>query len=100
VLELVGLLGHGLVWLGVLVVVLMSIGLAATPALLQRLHLGSAVTTPGCLLVCLGLACLADTWHDAVKLVVIGVLLVAGGSLGASVVAHAHQTSRPGQGPS
>jgi monovalent cation/proton antiporter MnhG/PhaG subunit len=85
------IVGHVVVWLGVAVMVFMSVSLAATPALLKRLHLASATTTSGSLLVCAGLVCLSTTWHDAVKLVLIGILLVAGGSLGASVVARAHE---------
>ena len=86
--------GHVVVWIGVGVMVFMSVGLAATPALLKRLHLASATSTSGILLVCAGLICLSTTWHDAVKLTLIGVLLVVGGSLGASVVARAHEAPR------
>jgi multisubunit Na+/H+ antiporter MnhG subunit len=86
--------GAVLVWAGVVILVVMSMGVLLTANLLRRLHLASATTTPGCLLVCLGLAVTADTWHDAVKLVVIGLLLVLGGALGSSVVARAHESTR------
>jgi multisubunit Na+/H+ antiporter MnhG subunit len=88
------IVGHVVVWLGVVVIVFTSVTLAATPALLKRLHLASATSTSGSLLVCAGLMCLSTTWHDAVKLALIGILLVAGGSLGASVVARAHEAPR------
>jgi monovalent cation/proton antiporter MnhG/PhaG subunit len=87
-------IGAVLVWAGVVVVVVMSMGVLLTPDLLRRLHLASATTTPGCLLVCLGLAATADTWHEAVKLVVIGLLLLLSGALGSAVVARAHESSR------
>jgi monovalent cation/proton antiporter MnhG/PhaG subunit len=88
------LAGAVLVWAGVVVVVAMSVGVLATPDVLRRLHFASATTTPGCLLVCLGLAVTADTWHDAGKLVLSGMLLLLGGSLGSSVVARAHDAPR------
>jgi len=87
-------IGAALVWAGVVIVVVMSTGVLVTSNLLRRLHLASATTTPGCLLVCLGLAVTADSWHDAVKLVVIGLLLLLGGALGSAVVARAHESSR------
>jgi monovalent cation/proton antiporter MnhG/PhaG subunit len=86
--------GAVLLWAGVMVVVVMSVGVLVTPDLLRRLHLASATSSPGCLLVCLGLAATADTWHEAVKLVVIGLLLLLGGALGSAVVARAHESTR------
>lgn len=88
--------GLTVVWAGAVTIVVMSTGVALTPTLFRRLHLASATTTPGCLLVCLGLALTAETWHEAAKLIVIGSLLLAGSSLGTSVVARAHEAPRRG----
>jgi monovalent cation/proton antiporter MnhG/PhaG subunit len=84
-----GLLGALLLWSGIGVMVAMAIGVLVAGRVLSRLHAASAVATPGGLLVCLGLAVRADTWHDVAKLLIIAVLLVMSSAVGASVTGRA-----------
>jgi multicomponent Na+:H+ antiporter subunit G len=88
-------LGTIFLWIGLGVMVTMSIGVLAVPDFFDRLHFTSAVATPGAGLVLIGLAVQADTWHDAGKLLVIAALLVTSGTAGTAITARAALGPRP-----
>lgn len=74
------LLADTLTWAGTAVCVLAGLRLACTPGAAGRLHAVAPVTALGAPLLLAGLALHPwSSWHDVVKIVVIGVLLAATG---------------------
>ncbi|MFF0517634.1 monovalent cation/H(+) antiporter subunit G [Actinomadura nitritigenes] len=74
------LLADTLTWAGTAVCVLAGLRLARTPGAAGRLHAVAPVTALGAPLLLAGLALHPwSSWHDVVKIVVIGVLLAATG---------------------
>ncbi|WP_214107761.1 monovalent cation/H(+) antiporter subunit G [Acrocarpospora catenulata] len=86
------MLGQTLVWAGTAVIVPAAAGLLTTSGA-RRLHFVGAVTTVGVPLVVAGLMVDAAAVSDALKLAVIGLLLVATGP--ATVTAVARAMGRP-----
>ncbi|MBO2460914.1 monovalent cation/H(+) antiporter subunit G [Actinomadura violacea] len=74
------LLADTLTWAGTAVCVLAGLRLAATSGAAGRLHAVAPVTALGAPLLLAGLALRPwSSWHDVVKIAVIGVLLAATG---------------------
>jgi multisubunit Na+/H+ antiporter MnhG subunit len=74
------LLADTLIWAGTAVCVLAGLRLAITPGAAGRLHAVAPVTALGAPLLLAGLALHPwSSWHDVVKIAVIGVLLAATG---------------------
>jgi multisubunit Na+/H+ antiporter MnhG subunit len=92
----VNLLAYGLAWAGVAVAAFSAIRLCLSGEVFARLHFVGPFTVIAAPLVLLGLAFAQGLWtsfHDIIKLALIGVLLVLTGP--ASVVA----TARAAHGP-
>lgn len=68
-------------WLGIALCVLLSIGMAVVRDLFDRLHVVSAVTSVAVPLVIVSQALTADSWRPALKLVFIAALLVVTGPM-------------------
>jgi monovalent cation/proton antiporter MnhG/PhaG subunit len=92
------LLADTLTWAGTAVCVLAGLRLARTPGAAARLHAVAPVTALGAPLLLAGLALRPwSSWHDVVKIAVIGVLLAATGP--ATVVTAGQAVARAARHP-
>lgn len=85
-------------WLGVGLCVLLSIGTAVVSNLFDRLHVVSAMTSVAVPLVIVSQALTADSWRSALKVVFIAALLVFTGPMATVATARARATERHRQG--
>lgn len=87
-------------WLGVALCVLFSVGMAVVRDLFDRLHIVAAVTSVAVPLVIVSQALTADSWRAALKVVFIAALLVVTGPMATVATARARATERQRQGSS
>ncbi len=87
-------------WLGVALSVLLSVGMAVVRNLFDRLHVVAAVTSVAAPLVIVSQALTADSWRPALKVVFIAGLLVVTGPMATVATARARATEQQRRGSS
>lgn len=85
-------------WFGVGLCVLLSVGVAVVRELFDRLHVVAAVTSVAVPLVIVSQALTADSWRSALKVVFIAGLLVVTGPVATVATARARSSEHQRRG--